>query len=160
MKIILTLLTALLLAPQAALHAADAPKPNIVVILTDDLGFSDLGCYGSEIATPNLDKLAAEGLRFTQFYNTAKCHSSRVSLLSGRCHRRRAAPASRMDGLFQHQRQQRASRHGQEEEAGDAQAARRQSEGRSRTGGSRACGRASRTGGFRRDGHPRLVKRA
>ena len=67
--------------------AAEPPRPNILVILTDDLGFSDLGCYGSEIETPNLDRLAANGLRFTQFYNTAKCHSSRVSLLSGRwCH--------------------------------------------------------------------------
>ena len=59
-------------------------RPNVVVILADDLGFSDVGCYGSEIETPNLDRLAADGLRFTQFYNTAKCHSSRVSLLSGR----------------------------------------------------------------------------
>ncbi len=62
----------------------DAAPPNILVILTDDLGYSDLGCYGSEIDTPTLDKLAADGLRFSQFYNTAKCHSSRVSLLSGR----------------------------------------------------------------------------
>lgn len=61
-----------------------AAKPNVLLILTDDLGFSDLGCYGSEIETPTLDRLAAGGLRFTQFYNTAKCHSSRVSLLSGR----------------------------------------------------------------------------
>ena len=59
-------------------------RPNVILILADDLGFSDLGCYGSEIATPNLDKLAGDGVRFTQFYNTAKCHSSRVSLLSGR----------------------------------------------------------------------------
>ena len=58
-------------------------RPNIVLIMADDLGFSDLGCYGSEIDTPNLDGLAADGLRFTQFYNTAKCHSSRVSLLTG-----------------------------------------------------------------------------
>ena len=58
-------------------------KPNVVIIMADDLGFSDLGCYGSEIKTPNLDTLAKEGLRFTQFYNTAKCHSSRVSLLTG-----------------------------------------------------------------------------
>lgn len=65
-----------------ALYAAE--KPNILVILTDDLGYSDLGCYGSEIETPNLDRLAANGLRFSQFYNTAKCHSSRVSLLTGR----------------------------------------------------------------------------
>ncbi|MGQ9506096.1 MAG: arylsulfatase [Thermogutta sp.] len=64
--------------------ASDKNKPNIVIILADDLGFSDLGCYGSEIETPNLDRLAAAGLRFTQFYNTAKCHSSRVSLLTGR----------------------------------------------------------------------------
>lgn len=65
--------------------ASAAPgRPNILVILTDDLGFSDVGCYGSEIETPNLDRLAAGGLRFTQFYNTAKCHSSRVSLLTGR----------------------------------------------------------------------------
>jgi arylsulfatase len=59
-------------------------KPNILVILTDDLGYSDLGCYGSEIETPTLDRLASNGLRFSQFYNTAKCHSSRVSLLTGR----------------------------------------------------------------------------
>lgn len=58
-------------------------RPNIIIIMADDLGFSDLGCYGSEIETPNLDALAKEGLRFTQFYNTAKCHSSRVSLLTG-----------------------------------------------------------------------------
>ncbi|MDA7883606.1 sulfatase-like hydrolase/transferase, partial [Akkermansiaceae bacterium] len=63
--------------------AAAQKKPNIVIIMADDLGFSDLGCYGSEINTPNLDTLAKEGLRFTQFYNTAKCHSSRVSLLTG-----------------------------------------------------------------------------
>ena len=60
-----------------------AVRPNIVVIMVDDLGFSDIGCYGSEIETPNLDRLAANGLRFSQFYNTAKCHSSRVSLLTG-----------------------------------------------------------------------------
>ncbi|MFP6762344.1 MAG: sulfatase-like hydrolase/transferase, partial [Planctomycetaceae bacterium] len=58
-------------------------RPNIVLIMADDLGFSDIGCYGSEIETPNLDALAARGLRFSQFYNTAKCHSSRVSLLTG-----------------------------------------------------------------------------
>ncbi|MBH56563.1 MAG: sulfatase [Planctomycetaceae bacterium] len=58
-------------------------RPNILLIMADDLGFSDIGCYGSEIPTPNLDKLAGNGLRFTQFYNTSKCHSSRVSLLTG-----------------------------------------------------------------------------
>ena len=65
------------------LLACQAKRPNIVLIMADDLGFSDLGCYGSEIQTPNLDRLAKNGLRFSQFYNTAKCHSSRVSLLTG-----------------------------------------------------------------------------
>ena len=60
-----------------------AKRPNVVLIMADDLGFSDLGCYGSEIETPHLDALATNGLRFSQFYNTAKCHSSRVSLLTG-----------------------------------------------------------------------------
>lgn len=63
--------------------AADAPRPNVVFIFADDLGFSDIGCYGGEIETPHLDRLAAEGLRFTQFYNTARCWPSRASILSG-----------------------------------------------------------------------------
>lgn len=63
------------------LPAAD--PPNIVVILSDDMGFSDLGCYGGEINTPHLDSLAAGGLRFTQFYNTARCCPTRASLLTG-----------------------------------------------------------------------------
>lgn len=67
----------------SSLQAASGERPNIVLIMADDLGFADLGCYGSEIDTPNLDELAARGLRMTQFYNTAKCHSSRVSLLTG-----------------------------------------------------------------------------
>ena len=58
-------------------------RPHILLIMVDDLGFSDFGCYGGEIHTPNIDQLAANGLRFSQFYNTAKCHSSRVSLLTG-----------------------------------------------------------------------------
>jgi len=62
---------------------AQAAKPNIVVILVDDMGFSDIGCYGSEIPTPNLDGLATGGLRFTQFYNTGRCCPTRASLLSG-----------------------------------------------------------------------------
>lgn len=60
-----------------------APRPNIVVIMSDDMGFSDIGCYGGEIRTPNLDGLAARGLRFTQFYNTARCCPTRASLLTG-----------------------------------------------------------------------------
>jgi arylsulfatase A-like enzyme len=66
--------------------AADTPKtgrPNILVIVADDMGFSDAGCYGGEIATPNLDALARNGLRFTQFYNTARCWPSRAAILTG-----------------------------------------------------------------------------
>lgn len=58
-------------------------RPNVLLILNDDMGFSDLGCYGGEIDTPNLDKLAEDGIRFTQFYNTARCSPSRASLLTG-----------------------------------------------------------------------------
>ncbi|OHB65258.1 MAG: arylsulfatase [Planctomycetes bacterium RBG_13_60_9] len=58
-------------------------RPNIILIMSDDMGFSDLGCYGGEIRTPNLDGLAAEGLRFTQFYNTARCCPTRASLMTG-----------------------------------------------------------------------------
>src|SRR5918911_5291893 len=57
--------------------------PNILLILNDDMGFSDLGCYGGEIETPNLDRLAQNGLRYSQFYNTARCSPSRASLLTG-----------------------------------------------------------------------------
>jgi arylsulfatase len=74
---------AIALLSSATILAADPPRPNIVVILSDDMGFSDLGCYGGEIATPNLDSLAARGLRFTQFYNTARCCPTRASLLTG-----------------------------------------------------------------------------
>ncbi|MCR9291596.1 MAG: arylsulfatase [bacterium] len=63
-----------------------ADRPNIVVIVCDDMGFSDLGCYGGEIATPNLDRLAAQGLRFTDFHNNAKCSETRASLLTGLWH--------------------------------------------------------------------------
>lgn len=67
-------------------HAAPSPRdsrPNIVLVLADDMGFSDLGCYGSEIHTPVLDRLAKEGIQFTQAYNTARCCPSRASLLTG-----------------------------------------------------------------------------
>jgi arylsulfatase len=60
-----------------------AKRPNIVIIMADDMGFSDIGCFGSEIATPHLDGLAASGLRFTQFYNAARCCPTRASLLTG-----------------------------------------------------------------------------
>ena len=71
-------------------HTAERPpgvnpsKPNILIILTDDMGFSDLGCFGGEIETPSLDALAAGGLRFTEFYNTARCWPTRATMLSGR----------------------------------------------------------------------------
>jgi arylsulfatase len=63
--------------------AETARKPNVLLILADDMGFSDAGCYGGEIATPNLDALARNGLRFTQFYNTARCWPSRAAILTG-----------------------------------------------------------------------------
>mmetsp|Transcript_28073 Transcript_28073/g.62845 ORF Transcript_28073/g.62845 Transcript_28073/m.62845 type:complete len:96 (+) Transcript_28073:65-352(+) len=58
-------------------------RPNIILILADDLGFSDVGCFGSEIDTPNIDSLAKDGVRFTQMYNCARCCPSRASLLTG-----------------------------------------------------------------------------
>jgi arylsulfatase A-like enzyme len=73
---------AILLEPQPAVAAAPT-KANILVILVDDMGFSDIGCYGSEIPTPNLDRLASNGLLFTQFYNTGRCCPTRASVLTG-----------------------------------------------------------------------------
>lgn len=64
-------------------NEGDNAQPNIILIAADDLGWSDIGCYGSEIRTPNLDMLAKEGIRFTQFHNTAKCFPSRASLVTG-----------------------------------------------------------------------------
>ena len=61
-------------------------SPNIILIMVDDMGYSDLGCYGSEIETPNLDLLASNGVKFTQFYNTSRCCPSRASLLTGLDH--------------------------------------------------------------------------
>lgn len=78
-----TALTVLCFLLLLTAQAATAPRPNLVVILGDDMGYSDIGCYGGEIATPNLDALAAHGLRFTQFYNTARCCPTRASLLTG-----------------------------------------------------------------------------
>src|SRR5581483_7304725 len=74
---------ALALFIAAATSLAAPSKPNILIILADDMGFSDAGCYGGEVATPNLDALAKGGLRFTQFYNTARCWPSRGALLTG-----------------------------------------------------------------------------
>ncbi len=71
------------LACLSGLGAAEPVRPNVLLILADDLGYSDLGCYGGEIATPNLDGVARAGVRFTQFYNTARCWPTRASVLTG-----------------------------------------------------------------------------
>ena len=71
------------ISASATLQGAEKQeRPNILVILADDLGYSDLGCYGGEIRTPNLDTLASDGLRFTQTYNSSRCCPSRASLLT------------------------------------------------------------------------------
>ena len=72
-----------------ALEADSAPRPNIVLIMCDDMGFSDIGCYGGEVQTPTLDRLAHEGMRFTQFYNNAKCTTTRASIITGLYPRRK-----------------------------------------------------------------------
>lgn len=77
------ILIALAAALPACLTAAGAAKPNILVVLVDDLGYSDLGCYGGEIPTPNIDSLAKGGLRYTGMTNSARCCPSRASLLTG-----------------------------------------------------------------------------
>jgi len=79
-------LLATLIAGCAAsnLPAANTPRPNILLILADDLGYSDPGCFGGEIETPNIDRLAADGVRFTQLYNNARCCPSRAALMTGR----------------------------------------------------------------------------
>ena len=86
-----TLLTALLLAAPAALHAAEAPKPahkpNILILLADDMGYGDPGCYNpkSKIATPHIDRLAREGMRFIDAHAPGPlCHPSRYGLMTGR----------------------------------------------------------------------------
>ncbi len=80
--LILPLLAVSVASPAAAADSSRA-RPNVLVILVDDLGFADFGCYGSEVPTPNIDRLAAEGLRFTQFYNTGRCCPTRAALLTG-----------------------------------------------------------------------------
>lgn len=84
-KFLLTL-AATLVVTGVASHATPAKKPNVVLVLVDDMGFSDLSCYGSEIPTPNLDKLAAKGMRFTQFTNASQCMPTRTALLAGNYH--------------------------------------------------------------------------
>lgn len=76
-------LAVLLLPAWTTAPAAGPARPNVLLIVADDMGYSDSGCYGGEIATPNLDALAKNGLRFTQFYNTARCWPTRASILTG-----------------------------------------------------------------------------
>ncbi len=87
MKIIRILLLLLWAIPLVSCsqepEEAEAGRPNVILILADDMGYSDLGCYGSEISTPNLDRLASGGLRFSRFYNGARCCPTRASLLTG-----------------------------------------------------------------------------
>jgi arylsulfatase A-like enzyme/pimeloyl-ACP methyl ester carboxylesterase len=83
MKQLARLILFVVIAFGSSITLEAAPKPNVLLIMADDLGFSDLGCYGGEIATPNLDAVAQNGLRFTKFYNTARCWPTRGALLSG-----------------------------------------------------------------------------
>ncbi len=80
---IVSAVTVVLLPPSAVLGNAIAKRPNIILVMADDLGWSDIGCYGGEIDTPHIDSLARDGLRFTQFYNNAICGPTRASLLTG-----------------------------------------------------------------------------
>lgn len=110
------LLTTMLLSASGQLVARKAQAPNIVLILCDDMGFSDLGCYGSEIHTPNIDRLADDGIRFSQFKNTGRSCPSRAALLTGRYqhqvgmgwmaevdeHRPGGSARSRVGGVGQH----------------------------------------------------------
>ena len=73
----------IILPVAAGAQAKQVTKPNIIVILADDMGYSDIGCFGSEISTPNIDRIAGEGVRFTHFYNCARCSPSRATLLTG-----------------------------------------------------------------------------
>ena len=81
--VVLDTLAATTLTPCSFAAETDSPRPNVLLIVADDLGFSDIGCYGGDISTPNLDALATDGLRFTQFYNTARCWPSRAAILTG-----------------------------------------------------------------------------
>jgi arylsulfatase A-like enzyme len=82
-RILLILCAALTVCAFPGQAATKSKRPNIVVMLVDDMGYSDIGCFGSEVPTPNLDAFAASGLRFNQFYNTPRCSPTRAALLSG-----------------------------------------------------------------------------
>ena len=82
MKYLITISLVALVRVGTLVEAEDN-RPNIILIMVDDMGWSDIGCYGSEIETPNIDRIAGEGMLFTQFYNNAKCTTTRASLLTG-----------------------------------------------------------------------------
>lgn len=81
--VLMSFVAAITMATASAVTTQLPPRPNIVIVLVDDMGFSDIGCYGGEIDTPNIDQLATSGLRFTQFYNSGRCCPTRASLLTG-----------------------------------------------------------------------------
>lgn len=83
MKSLLRILLGALFLCAFSSMAAKASRPNIILIMCDDMGWSDIGCYGGEVQTPTLDRMAREGMRFTQFYNNAKCSTTRASILTG-----------------------------------------------------------------------------
>ncbi|XOV93469.1 MAG: arylsulfatase [Bacteroidota bacterium] len=83
MQKILSLIAILAILSSCDKQNSEDKRPNIILIMSDDMGYSDLGCYGGEISTPNLDQLAKNGLRFTQFYNAARCCPTRASLMTG-----------------------------------------------------------------------------
>jgi arylsulfatase A-like enzyme len=80
---LLSFILSLSFATSLANSKPNRTRPNFILVMVDDMGYSDIGCYGGEVKTPNLDQLAKNGLRFTQFYNTAKCHTTRAELLTG-----------------------------------------------------------------------------
>ena len=80
---LLSFILSLSFATSLAISKPNRTRPNFILVMVDDMGYSDIGCYGGEVKTPNLDQLAKNGLRFTQFYNTAKCHTTRAELLTG-----------------------------------------------------------------------------
>ncbi len=88
-------LVSVLIILGAASNCSAVERPNIVLVVCDDMGFSDLGCYGGEIDTPHFDGLAEQGMRFTQFYNNAKCATTRASIITGLYPRRRGGETDR-----------------------------------------------------------------
>ena len=97
MKLMIRIILPIAISFMASPLTWSASRPNVIIIMADDMGWSDIGCYGSEIETPNLDRLAKNGLRFTQFYNTGRCCPTRASLLTGTYpHQAGTCPATRV----------------------------------------------------------------